>query len=309
MRILREAPWYVAHPRYPLAMPLAQMIPQEILGAPDDERIPRAIYAAFLPAFLLVLSARRRRRAGPRIASATVLFASLLPFLVFENHGGARGATVTSRSGASSGRVSPPPRRATRPDRARRGSPPRRGGPHEERGAPLALGALAAGLLSAVLSLRRARRARRLAPCSSPRPSSLDPRFSSSPGGPRSRTGTTRTTRRDHAGGDRERSGEAPGDLARDRRRVFPARTMGTLLLDRAGDPRSRRSRARPAPRLRPSRSRPPRSRARSRRVRRDAMAAREGGAVDVEPLRRADVAAAPRGLRHRARREPSTGV
>src|SRR6185295_19561979 len=45
--VLRSAKTFVSHPRYPLLMPLAQVAALEAAGS-DDERVFRAVYAAFL---------------------------------------------------------------------------------------------------------------------------------------------------------------------------------------------------------------------------------------------------------------------
>jgi hypothetical protein len=90
--VLRGRQWYVTHPRYPLLLPLAQVAVLDLAGLPDDSHAFRALYAAFFPAFLLILHAGARRWAGPRAAALVVLAATLVPFLPFYAAGGAGGA-------------------------------------------------------------------------------------------------------------------------------------------------------------------------------------------------------------------------
>ena len=87
--VLREDHWWVFHPRYPPLLPLAQVAAQETFGAGEDEQYYRALYAAFLPALLLVLYDGARRAAGSRAAILTTLGVAVLPFLSY----GAGGAT------------------------------------------------------------------------------------------------------------------------------------------------------------------------------------------------------------------------
>ena len=87
--VLREDHWWVFHPRYPPLLPLAQVAAQETFGAGVDDQYYRALYAAFLPALLLVLYDGARRAAGSRAAILTTLAVAVLPFLSY----GAGGAT------------------------------------------------------------------------------------------------------------------------------------------------------------------------------------------------------------------------
>jgi len=57
--VLREDRWFVSHPQYPVLLPVMQVAAQEAFGATDDGRVIRPLYAAFFPAFLLVLSRMR----------------------------------------------------------------------------------------------------------------------------------------------------------------------------------------------------------------------------------------------------------
>lgn len=87
--VLQEDHWWIVHPRYPPLLPLAQVAVQEIFGAGEDDQYYRALYAAFLPALLLVLYDGARRAAGTRAAILTTLCVAVLPFLSY----GAGGAT------------------------------------------------------------------------------------------------------------------------------------------------------------------------------------------------------------------------
>ncbi|HVG07193.1 MAG TPA: glycosyltransferase family 39 protein [Thermoanaerobaculia bacterium] len=87
--VLREDQWWILHPRYPPLLPLAQVAAQEMFGAGEDDQFYRALYAAFLPALLLVLYDGARRAAGTRAAVLATLGVAVLPFLSY----GAGGAT------------------------------------------------------------------------------------------------------------------------------------------------------------------------------------------------------------------------
>jgi len=87
--VLQEDYWWIVHPRYPPLLPLAQVAVQETFGAGEDDQFYRALYAAFLPALLLVLYDGARRAAGTRAAVLTTLGVAVLPFLSY----GAGGAT------------------------------------------------------------------------------------------------------------------------------------------------------------------------------------------------------------------------
>jgi hypothetical protein len=88
--VLREARWYVTHPRYPVLLPLAQVAVEEVLDAAEDDRVVRPLYALFLPALLLVVYDSASRLAGRRIAALWTLVAAMTPFLAWKN-GGAGG--------------------------------------------------------------------------------------------------------------------------------------------------------------------------------------------------------------------------
>jgi hypothetical protein len=89
--VLRSARSFISHPRYPLLMPLAQVAALEAVGS-DDERIARAVYAAFFPAFVLLVLEAGRRWAGPRAALLTAFALLTVPWIPFDPEGGAAGA-------------------------------------------------------------------------------------------------------------------------------------------------------------------------------------------------------------------------
>lgn len=83
---------YVLCPRYPLLLPVALAAGQEALGASDDERVVRPFFAAFYPAFLLVVLEGASRVAGRVAAAGMTLAAALLPQVGFLREGGAASA-------------------------------------------------------------------------------------------------------------------------------------------------------------------------------------------------------------------------
>lgn len=89
--VLREGQWFITHPQYPLLLPLAQVAEMEVFGTPDDGHAFRALYAAFLPALLLVAYDGARRWAGRAPAALVTLAASLIPFMM-KGEGGANSA-------------------------------------------------------------------------------------------------------------------------------------------------------------------------------------------------------------------------
>jgi hypothetical protein len=86
--VLRDARWYITHPQYPLLLPVAQVAALEAFAADPQAHLPRAIYAAFFPALLLVIYDGARRCASPLTAALMVLAASAAPFYV-RGEGGA----------------------------------------------------------------------------------------------------------------------------------------------------------------------------------------------------------------------------
>lgn len=89
--VLRSAKTFVSHPRYPLLMPLAQVAALEAAGS-DDERVFRAVYAAFYPVLVLLVVDASRRWAGRRAALLTALVLLTIPWIPFDREGGATGA-------------------------------------------------------------------------------------------------------------------------------------------------------------------------------------------------------------------------
>jgi hypothetical protein len=86
--VLLDERWYVSHPQYPLLLPVAQVAAQEAFGADPDAPLPRAVYAAFLPALLLVVYDATRRAAGRTAGALAALAAAATPFLL-RGEGGA----------------------------------------------------------------------------------------------------------------------------------------------------------------------------------------------------------------------------
>ena len=81
--------WFINHPRYPVLMPVAQVAVLEATGAGEDELFFRSLYAALIPAFLLVLYDGARRWAGWLPAGLAAAAAAGVPFLTFFPDGGA----------------------------------------------------------------------------------------------------------------------------------------------------------------------------------------------------------------------------
>ncbi|HET9229262.1 MAG TPA: hypothetical protein VFR31_21460 [Thermoanaerobaculia bacterium] len=81
--------WFINHPRYPVLMPVAQVAVLEATGAGEDELFFRSLYAALLPAFLLVLYDGARRWAGWLPAGLATTAAAAVPFITFFPDGGA----------------------------------------------------------------------------------------------------------------------------------------------------------------------------------------------------------------------------
>ncbi len=89
--VLLDARWYVSHPQYPLLLPVAQVAAQEAFGADPDAPLPRAVYAAFLPALVLIIYDATRRAAGRTAGALAALAAAAAPFFV-RGEGGAESA-------------------------------------------------------------------------------------------------------------------------------------------------------------------------------------------------------------------------
>lgn len=86
--VLQEDAWLVAHPTYPLLLPLLQVAAME-LSPLDDERVAHVLYVLFFPALLLVLHDVAGRLSGPAAGSALVVVAAALPVATFEASTGA----------------------------------------------------------------------------------------------------------------------------------------------------------------------------------------------------------------------------
>ncbi|HYL05108.1 MAG TPA: hypothetical protein VE075_03660 [Thermoanaerobaculia bacterium] len=86
--VLLDSRWYVSHPQYPLLLPVAQVAVLEAFAADSDAPLPRAVYAAFLPALLLVIYDGVRRAAGRTAAALAALAAAAAPFVI-HGEGGA----------------------------------------------------------------------------------------------------------------------------------------------------------------------------------------------------------------------------
>ncbi len=91
-RAFRDGRVYVHLAQYPVLMPLAQVVVQETFSTDDDPRVIKPLYAAFLPALLLVLFDLARRHAGSAAAALVCFALPLLPSLVLDQSGGAAGA-------------------------------------------------------------------------------------------------------------------------------------------------------------------------------------------------------------------------
>jgi hypothetical protein len=86
--VLLDERSYISHPQYPLLLPVAQVAVLEAFGADPDAHLPRAVYAAFLPALLLVLYDGTRRAAGRTAGALAALAAAAAPFFI-RGEGGA----------------------------------------------------------------------------------------------------------------------------------------------------------------------------------------------------------------------------
>jgi hypothetical protein len=90
--VLREARWFVSHPRYPLLLPVAQAAVLEATGAEEDSHAFRAVYALFFPALLLILWDGAVRWAGAPAARLACLAAAGSSAFTFWQDGGAASA-------------------------------------------------------------------------------------------------------------------------------------------------------------------------------------------------------------------------
>jgi len=96
--VLREARWFVSHPRYPLLLPVAQAAVLEIAGADEDSHVFRAVYAMFFPALLLILWDGAVRWAGAPAARLAALVAAGSSAFTFWQDGAPRARTAICRS-------------------------------------------------------------------------------------------------------------------------------------------------------------------------------------------------------------------
>ncbi len=80
---------YIQNPRYPLLLPVLQVVGQEIFDTDDDERTPRPLYALLLPVLLLLVFDVAQPHAGTTAAAVTVVVIAFLPAVVFDIGSGA----------------------------------------------------------------------------------------------------------------------------------------------------------------------------------------------------------------------------
>jgi len=90
--VLREARWFVSHPRYPLLLPVAQAAVLEATGAEEDSHAFRAVYAMFFPALLLIVWDGAVRWAGAPAARLACLAVAGSSAFTFWQDGGAASA-------------------------------------------------------------------------------------------------------------------------------------------------------------------------------------------------------------------------
>jgi hypothetical protein len=90
--VLTQRGWYVAHPWYPLLMPVAQVAVLEVTRAEVDHHAFRPLYAVFFPVWLLLIYGGALSLAGRAAAAWTTLCAAQLSFPAFAGAGGAASA-------------------------------------------------------------------------------------------------------------------------------------------------------------------------------------------------------------------------
>ncbi len=88
---IRDGRYQMEVPSYPALMPVAQVAALDALGLSDDDRGVKPIYAAFFPAFLVLVFDAARRRAGAAAAALAATAGALLPQISTEPYGGACG--------------------------------------------------------------------------------------------------------------------------------------------------------------------------------------------------------------------------
>ena len=86
---ITKGQWFINHPRYPVLLPVAQVAVLEATGARTDELFFRGLYAAFLPALLLVIYDGARRWAGWLPAGLSTVAMASVPFFTSYPDGGA----------------------------------------------------------------------------------------------------------------------------------------------------------------------------------------------------------------------------
>lgn len=89
--VIRDARYQMEVPTHPALMPVAQAAVLEALGLPDDDRGVKPLYAAFFPAFLVLIFDAARRRGGTWAAALVTAAGALLPQISTEPYGGASG--------------------------------------------------------------------------------------------------------------------------------------------------------------------------------------------------------------------------
>ncbi|HSS50468.1 MAG TPA: hypothetical protein VLX28_16140, partial [Thermoanaerobaculia bacterium] len=91
--VLAQRGWYVAHPWYPLLMPVAQVAVLEVTRADPDHQAFRPLYVVLFPVWLLLIHGGAAALGAGRAAAAwAALCAALLSFPAFAESGGAASA-------------------------------------------------------------------------------------------------------------------------------------------------------------------------------------------------------------------------
>lgn len=89
--VIRERRYQMEVPTHPALMPVVQAAALEALGTTNDDRGVKPLYAAFFPAFLILVFDASRRRAGVAAAALAATAGALLPQISTEPYGGACG--------------------------------------------------------------------------------------------------------------------------------------------------------------------------------------------------------------------------
>ncbi len=90
-RELRDARFYVIHPRYPILMPLAQVAMSDLAGVPLSGRGVRALYALFVAALAAAVAPALVRAGGRRGAAIALALLFLAPVVLWNRDAGASG--------------------------------------------------------------------------------------------------------------------------------------------------------------------------------------------------------------------------